>query len=77
MFIVSVLFVGFSIVNVVILVSPGDNLPPNQLVCGMFFIGIANSSKPIAVELILVIDSLRIVSMFDDVIELCTTNVPP
>ena len=50
-----VLLAGFSIVNVVVLVSPGASRPPNQLVCGTSFRDILNSSKPNAVELILFI----------------------
>ena len=39
--------------------------------------GIVNSSKPIAVELILIIDSCKTDSIFDDVTLLCTINTPP
>ena len=73
----SVLLAGFSMVNVVVLVSAGASLPPNQLVCGTSFNDILNSSKPRAVELILFIESRKTYLIFDDVIELCTTKVPP
>ena len=64
-------------VNVVVVVSPGASLPPNQLVCGTSSRGITNFSIPNAVELTLFIESCRSDSMFDEVIELCTTNTPP
>ena len=76
MLISRVLFVGFVTTNVVLLLSPGFSRPPNQLVCGISLIGIENFSKPNVVELTFSIEFLRMDSMFRDVSELCTINVP-
>ena len=48
-FTVSVLFVGFSILNKADVVSPGLNLPPNQLVWGIFYNEILGDDMPIEV----------------------------
>ena len=73
----SVLFVGFSIVNSVVVFSPGCNLPPNQLVIGNVLSEIPNLSIPIELELNECSDVSITSFMFENVASLCTINFPP